>query len=162
MIHLEEVTKEFDASSAKQGVVVATDRLNLHIPAGEIFGLVGPNGAGKTTTLEMICGLAVPTSGRVTVNDIDVERQPEEVQRHMGYPADFFSRSLHRIRLGRSSLACPPAAVDWCAGPGAGSGACIRMAATARTPETGSDLVRNGIRLIGPQAYGNQHAETIC
>jgi ABC-2 type transport system ATP-binding protein len=91
MIHLEELTKEFDAASGKNTVVVATDRLNLHIPTGEIFGLVGPNGAGKTTTLKMICGLAVPTSGRVTVNGIDVERQPEEAQRHMGYLADFFS-----------------------------------------------------------------------
>jgi ABC-2 type transport system ATP-binding protein len=91
MIHLEELTKEFDAASGKNTVVVATDRLNLHIPTGEIFGLVGPNGAGKTTTLKMICGLAVPTSGRVTVKGIDVERQPEEAQRHMGYLADFFS-----------------------------------------------------------------------
>ncbi len=91
MIHLEELTKEFDAASAKSGVVVATDRLNLHISASEVFGLVGPNGAGKTTTLKMICGLAVPTSGRVIVNDIDVERQPEEAQRHLGYLSDFFS-----------------------------------------------------------------------
>ena len=91
MIHLEELTKEFDVASGKNAAVVATDRLNLHVPAGEVFGLVGPNGAGKTTTLKMICGLAVPTSGRVTVNDIDVERQPEEAQRHMGYLADFFS-----------------------------------------------------------------------
>jgi ABC-2 type transport system ATP-binding protein len=91
MIQLEELTKEFDTSSGPDGVVVATDRLNLLIPAGEVFGLVGPNGSGKTTTLKMICGLSVPTSGRVMVNDIDVERQPEEAQRYIGYLADFFS-----------------------------------------------------------------------
>ncbi len=39
----------------------------------------------------MICGLLVPTAGRVTVHDVDVERQPEEAQRHLGYLADFFS-----------------------------------------------------------------------
>lgn len=71
--------------------VVAADRLNLHVAAGEIFGLVGPNGAGKTTTLKMICGLVVPTAGRVSVNGVDVERQPEEAQRYIGYLADFFS-----------------------------------------------------------------------
>src|SRR6185295_2703625 len=91
MIQLEDLTKEYDASSSKQGVVLATDRLNLHIPAGDVFGLVGPNGAGKTTTLKMICGLVVPTSGHVLVNDIDVEKQPEEAQRYIGYLADFFS-----------------------------------------------------------------------
>jgi ABC-2 type transport system ATP-binding protein len=91
MIQLEELTKEFDVASGPNNMVVATDRLNLHIPAGEVFGLVGPNGAGKTTTLKMICGLSVPTSGRVMVNEIHVERQPEEAQRYIGYLANFFS-----------------------------------------------------------------------
>ena len=91
MIQLEDLTKEFDVASGPSNMVVATDRLTLHIPAGEVFGLVGPNGAGKTTTLKMICGLSVPTSGRVMVNDIHVEKQPEEAQRYIGYLADFFS-----------------------------------------------------------------------
>jgi ABC-2 type transport system ATP-binding protein len=91
MIHLENLSKEYEAASNKDWQVIAADRLNLDIPAGEIFGLVGPNGAGKTTTLKMICGLAVPTAGRVMVNGIDVGRQPEEAQRYMGYLADFFS-----------------------------------------------------------------------
>jgi ABC-2 type transport system ATP-binding protein len=91
MIRLVNLTKEYDQPAGAPGVIVAADRLNLEIPAGEIFGLVGPNGAGKTTTLKMICGLAVPTSGRVSVNGVDVERQPEDAQRHLGYLADFFS-----------------------------------------------------------------------
>jgi ABC-2 type transport system ATP-binding protein len=91
VIHLENLSKEYEAVSSRDWHVIAADRLNLDIPAGEIFGLVGPNGAGKTTTLKMICGLAVPTAGRVIVNGIDAERQPEEAQRHMGYLADFFS-----------------------------------------------------------------------
>jgi ABC-2 type transport system ATP-binding protein len=91
MIQLEDLTKEFDVASGPNNMVVATDRLNLHIPAGEVFGLVGPNGAGKTTTLKMICGLSVPTSGRVLVNEIHVEKHPEEAQRYIGYLADFFS-----------------------------------------------------------------------
>jgi ABC-2 type transport system ATP-binding protein len=91
MIHLENLSKEYEATSAKDSRVVAADRLNLDVPAGEIFGLVGPNGAGKTTTLKMICGLAAPTAGRVQVHGVDVEREPEEAQRYMGYLADFFS-----------------------------------------------------------------------
>ncbi len=90
MIHIENLTKEYDLSG-KRGQVLAADRLTFDIPSGEIFGLVGPNGAGKTTTLKMLCGLLMPTGGRVTVNGIDVERQPEEAQKHIGYLADFFS-----------------------------------------------------------------------
>ncbi|MBI3662730.1 MAG: ABC transporter ATP-binding protein [Acidobacteria bacterium] len=93
MIHLENLTKEYDVmpTAGKPGQVLATDRLNLDVAGGEIFGLVGPNGAGKTTTLKMVCGLLVPTAGRVTVNGIDVERQPEAAQKHIGYLADFFA-----------------------------------------------------------------------
>ena len=93
MIRLEDLTKEYDVlpTAGKPGQVLATDRLNLEIGEQEIFGLVGPNGAGKTTTLKMVCGLLVPTAGRVTVNGIDVERQPEAAQKHIGYLSDFFA-----------------------------------------------------------------------
>jgi ABC-2 type transport system ATP-binding protein len=90
-IHLEKVTKEYDLPSGQAGLLVAADCLTLDIAAGEIFGLVGPNGAGKTTTLKMICGLMMPTAGRITVHDVDVQREPEVAQKYMGYLADFFS-----------------------------------------------------------------------
>jgi ABC-2 type transport system ATP-binding protein len=91
MIRLENVTKEYDLPPGQPGQLVAADRLSLEIPAGEVFGLVGPNGAGKTTTLKMICGLMLPTAGRITVNSVDVEKEPEKAQEHIGYLADFFS-----------------------------------------------------------------------
>ncbi len=91
MIHVENLTKEYDPPTSKGRPILAANGLNLDIPAGEIFGMVGPNGAGKTTTLKMICGLSLPTAGRVTVNGIDVERRPEEAQRFIGYLGDFFS-----------------------------------------------------------------------
>lgn len=91
MIQIENLTKEYDLPSGQAGQIVAADRLNLTVPAGEIFGLVGPNGAGKTTTLKMICGLLTPTAGRVMVNQVDVEARPEDAQKHIGYLADFFS-----------------------------------------------------------------------
>ncbi len=47
--------------------VVAVDRLDFSIRAGEVVGLIGPNGAGKTTTLKMLCGLLHPTSGEALV-----------------------------------------------------------------------------------------------
>lgn len=92
-ILLENVSKVYDLppGTAGQAQVVAADRLTLEVPAGEVFGLVGPNGAGKTTTLKMICGLLVPTSGRIIVKGIDVEERPEDVSACIGYLADFFS-----------------------------------------------------------------------
>jgi ABC-2 type transport system ATP-binding protein len=93
MIRIDNLSKEYDLAGGRpeQGPIVAADHLTLEIPAGEIYGLVGPNGAGKTTTLKMICGLLVPTSGRVLVNNVDVEKDPEDAQRHIGYLADFFA-----------------------------------------------------------------------
>ena len=91
MLQLIDLTKEYDADGDAERRVLAADRLNLDVTAGEVFGLVGPNGAGKSTTLKMICGLLPPTSGRVLVNNLDVERQPAEAQKYIGYLADFFS-----------------------------------------------------------------------
>jgi ABC-2 type transport system ATP-binding protein len=91
MLRLIDLTKEYDADGDPGRRVLAADRLNLEVTAGEVFGLVGPNGAGKSTALKMICGLLLPTSGRVLVNNVDVEHRREEAQRYIGYLADFFS-----------------------------------------------------------------------
>jgi ABC-2 type transport system ATP-binding protein len=46
----------------------ALNDINLEIHRGEIFALLGPNGAGKTTLISIICGIANPTSGSVSVD----------------------------------------------------------------------------------------------
>jgi len=45
--------------------VVALDRLNLDVWAGELVSLLGPSGCGKSTVLRLIAGLTEPTSGRI-------------------------------------------------------------------------------------------------
>jgi ABC-2 type transport system ATP-binding protein len=45
--------------------VLAVDRIDLNVRAGDVYGFLGPNGAGKTTTLRMALGLIVPTEGTV-------------------------------------------------------------------------------------------------
>ncbi len=62
--------------------------LSLSLPGGEIFGLLGPNGAGKTTTFKMIVGLLEPSSGRVLVNGYDIQAQPLEAKRTLGFVPD--------------------------------------------------------------------------
>ncbi|MFB9269112.1 ABC transporter ATP-binding protein [Bradyrhizobium erythrophlei] len=50
----------------------ALNNINLDINRGEIFALLGPNGAGKTTLISIICGIANPSHGKVTVNGHDI------------------------------------------------------------------------------------------
>jgi ABC-2 type transport system ATP-binding protein len=50
----------------------ALNDINLDIKRGEIFALLGPNGAGKTTLISIICGIANPTSGSVSVGGHDI------------------------------------------------------------------------------------------
>jgi ABC-2 type transport system ATP-binding protein len=59
-----------------RGGVKANDNISLSIAKGEVFGLLGPNGAGKTTLVNQIIGLAVPNSGSITINGVDVVANP--------------------------------------------------------------------------------------
>ena len=63
----------------------AVDHVSFEIGSGEIVGFIGPNGAGKSTIMKIICGYISATSGSVSVNGFDVERQSMEVRRSIGY-----------------------------------------------------------------------------
>jgi putative spermidine/putrescine transport system ATP-binding protein len=58
------------------GDVVALDRLDLDVGAGEFFTLLGPSGSGKTTTLRIIGGFERPDAGTIELGGVDVTRQP--------------------------------------------------------------------------------------
>ncbi len=47
----------------------AVDHLGLQVEQGDIYGFIGQNGAGKSTTLKLLCGLASPTQGEITIFD---------------------------------------------------------------------------------------------
>jgi ABC-type multidrug transport system ATPase subunit len=75
------LTKRFDEK-------VAVDDVALTVRAGSFYGIVGPNGAGKTTTMSMVTGLLRPDAGTVTVNGIDVWRDPLTAKRSIGVLPD--------------------------------------------------------------------------
>jgi ABC-2 type transport system ATP-binding protein len=48
--------------------------VSFSVAPGEIVGLLGPNGAGKTTTINMVLGVLEPTSGHITIDDVDIAK----------------------------------------------------------------------------------------
>ena len=61
-----------DLSKSYASGFKALSGIDLDIRRGEIFALLGPNGAGKTTLIGIICGILVPTQGKVTVDGHDI------------------------------------------------------------------------------------------
>ena len=71
-------TKVFDGQAALNDV-------SLEIPSGQVLGLLGPNGAGKTTLMRLISGYLPPTSGHIEVCGFDVDSDPLETKKRIGY-----------------------------------------------------------------------------
>ncbi len=69
----------------RYGSVVALDRLDLEMQAGEILGFLGPNAAGKTTTIRLLLGLIAPTQGRAEVFGFDAQRDRMAVHARTAY-----------------------------------------------------------------------------
>jgi ATP-binding cassette subfamily B protein len=51
---------------------VLTD-VSLNLPAGRVVAIVGENGAGKSTLVKLLCGFYQPTSGRITIDGVDLK-----------------------------------------------------------------------------------------
>lgn len=68
VVALEKVCKIF----AGVGEVHALDSVDLVVPKGQRLAITGPSGSGKSTLLNIICGLDVPTSGRVQIDGRDL------------------------------------------------------------------------------------------
>lgn len=67
------------------GDFLAVDGLSFSIPKGKILGFLGPNGSGKTTTMRMLSGFMPPSSGRVLIDGLDIQQNPIEAKRKIGY-----------------------------------------------------------------------------
>ncbi len=66
------------------GDLVAVDGIDLRVAPGQFFGFLGPNGAGKSTTIKMLTGLLAPSSGRIEILGLDLEKHPVEVKQQIG------------------------------------------------------------------------------
>ena len=92
MIEVEELTKKY-------GNHVAIDHLTFRVEKGQIYGFLGPNGAGKSTTMNIITGYLAATEGKVTINGKDIQKEPEEAKRCIGYlpeqPPVYMDMTVH-------------------------------------------------------------------
>lgn len=69
----------------------AVDDITFSVNRGEIFGFLGANGAGKTTTIRALCGLLVPTGGRVSVAGRGFDDGVAAIKEKVGYMSQKFT-----------------------------------------------------------------------
>jgi len=78
-----------DLSKTYANGVQALRNVSLTVPTG-MFGLLGPNGAGKSTLMRTIATLQEADAGSITLGNLDVLRQKDQVRRVLGYlPQEF-------------------------------------------------------------------------
>ncbi len=77
-ISAKDVSKIYGEQKALNGV-------SFDIKSGEVVGFLGPNGAGKSTMMKIITCYLPASSGQVWVNGLNVNENPEEVKKHVGY-----------------------------------------------------------------------------
>lgn len=77
IIEVRELVKNYGSFQAVKGI-------SFEVVEGEVFGLLGPNGAGKSTTLEIIETLREKTSGKVFVDGIDLDKDPNAIKKIIG------------------------------------------------------------------------------
>lgn len=83
MIVIKDLTHVYPGGR-KTGPRTALDSLTLSVREGEFAILSGPNGSGKSTLFRILCGLALPSKGTVTVGGFDLFAQPAQVRRILG------------------------------------------------------------------------------
>jgi len=83
------LTKRYPSQSKESRS--ALDNYDLHVEAGQLYGIVGPDGAGKTTLLRILSTVLTPTSGSAQIEGFDVIKQSEQVRSRIGYMPQAFS-----------------------------------------------------------------------
>jgi ABC-2 type transport system ATP-binding protein len=82
IIEVEGLTKSF-------GRLTAVDNVSFSIQKGEIFGLLGPNGAGKTTVIQLLLGLTTPTSGRIRIFGLELQKNLRRILSRVNFSSAY-------------------------------------------------------------------------
>jgi len=76
---------EVSSVSKLYGEQKALNAISFSVKKGSVVGFLGPNGAGKSTMMKILTGFINPDQGTVSVNGIDVLKNPIEAQKNIGY-----------------------------------------------------------------------------
>lgn len=105
MIKLNNITKVFEQGTR---TILALNDVSLHVPAGQIYGVIGASGAGKSTLIRCVNLLERPTSGTVLVDGKDLTALPEkaltEARREIGMIFQHFNLMNSRTVFGNVAL----------------------------------------------------------
>ena len=85
---------EIDGLTKRFGGVIASDGINLAVPAGELHAVIGPNGAGKTTLIGELTGEIAPDAGRICFAGQDITALPVYKRSRRGLARSFQITSL--------------------------------------------------------------------
>ena len=87
MIKVDNISKEFikEIKNKKRITFYADKDISFEAKDGEVLGILGPNGAGKTTLLRMISGIMTPTSGTITIDNLDYQNNELEIKRKIAF-----------------------------------------------------------------------------
>jgi len=83
----------------RYGPVRALQDFSLDVAAGEVVCLLGPNGSGKTTFIRLLAGFLSPSAGTLQVAGFDVQREPMQARRRIGYAPESAPMYRH-MRVG--------------------------------------------------------------
>ena len=78
MIEVQHLTNQY-------GAKMALNDVSFSVPRGQVLGLLGLNGAGKSTTMNIIAGCLAATSGTVTIDGVDIVKNPLAAKKKIGY-----------------------------------------------------------------------------
>jgi ABC-2 type transport system ATP-binding protein len=87
MISIVGLTKYFGRNQSNGGPAI--DSVSFDVKDGEIVGFVGLNGAGKTTTIRISTGVALPSSGSVSIDGHDIVQEKAQASKNLGWVPEF-------------------------------------------------------------------------
>jgi len=91
LVQAEGITMQF-------GAVRAVDNVSFEVAEGEWIAIMGPSGSGKTTLINILGGLEQPTSGRVTVDGVEVgDLSERELTRYRSEKVGFVFQQFHLV-----------------------------------------------------------------
>ena len=82
---IREMVSVKDLVKVYPGGTRAVSGINFSVSEGEFVGFLGPNGAGKSTTMKILSTLLRKTSGTVIVAGHNIDTEPNEVRRSIGF-----------------------------------------------------------------------------